>query len=469
MNKIVFVLASLFLLSSCKKDKYEQVPLPIGGIVSANEEYPGGINNTVFDFSVNAFGHVSPSITGLEELNFFVGNSFFNQNWVSSPASTTARDGLGPTFNARSCSACHFKDGRGRPPLFDGENATGFLMRLSIAGTNSNGGPNPHPSYGGQLNNQANNGIPSEGEVHINYVNEDHLFPDGETYSLRTPVYSFVNLNFGSLSGAMISPRIGQQMIGLGLLESINEHDILANTDEFDINNDEISGRANYVYDVVEGFAMLGRFGWKANQPNLRQQTAEAFLGDIGITTSLFPNENCTSPQNDCINAVNGGLPELSDSSLGVVELYVSNLAVPARRNFTTSNVKNGKILFSKVGCVKCHKANYTTGINTKFMNLSKQSIWPYTDLLLHDMGPELADNRPDFLATGQEWRTPPLWGVGLIETVNAHTFYLHDGRARNVNEAIMWHGGEAESVKNKFTGLSKKEREQLIEFVKSL
>ncbi|MBL4669241.1 MAG: c-type cytochrome [Flavobacteriales bacterium] len=455
----------LVLFSSCQKDE------TVGGsfFYDESEEYPGGEKNTVFDFSPNAFGHVSPAITGLQELNFFVGNSFFNQNWVSAPASTTARDGLGPTFNARSCSACHFKDGRGRPPAFNGENATGFLMRLSIAGTDQNGAPSPHPSYGGQFNPQSNIGILSEGEVYINYVNTNYTFPDGESYSLQMPFYSFFNLNFGSISGVLTSPRVGQQMIGLGLLESIYEADILVNVDEQDVNNDGVSGKANYVYDVATGTSKLGRFGWKAGQPNLRQQTAGAFLGDIGITTTLFPLENCTSPQNDCLNAVNGGIPELPDSSLDLVELYVSNLAVPARRNINSYNVKQGKKLFNDLGCIACHKANYTTGINFKFSNLSNQKIWPYTDLLLHDMGVGLADNRPEFLANGQEWRTAPLWGVGLIETVNNHTLYLHDGRARNLIEAIMWHGGEAGNAKNNFTTLSKVERDQLIEFVKSL
>ena len=434
-----------------------------------SEEYPGGTKNTVFDISENAFGHVSPGVTGLQELNFFVGNSFFNQNWVSAPASTTARDGLGPTFNARSCSGCHFKDGRGRPPTFNGENVTGFLMRLSLAGSDPHGAPNPHPAYGTQLNPQANVGIPPEGEVVINYAITNYTFSDGEPYSLQTPIYSFTNLNFGPLSGVLTSPRVGQHMIGLGLLGSIDEVDLLVNADEQDVNNDGISGKANYVYDVVAGTNKLGRFGWKAGQPNLRQQSADAFIGDIGITSTYFASENCTSPQNDCINALSGGVPEITDTSLSHVELYVSNLAVPARRNINSNNVKQGKRLFNESGCIACHKSNYTTGINLKFPNLSNQKIWPYTDLLLHDMGAGLADNRPEFLADGQEWRTPPLWGVGLFETVNNHTFYLHDGRARNLTEAIMWHGGEAENAKNNFANLSQVERGQLIDFVKSL
>jgi CxxC motif-containing protein (DUF1111 family) len=467
MKKYFLFIFYISFFLSCSKEDLDQVVVPVE--IDKNEEYPGGLNNTVLDFSPNAFGHQSPGLSGMQELNFAVGNSFFNQNWVASPASTTARDGLGPTFNARSCSSCHFKDGRGRPPSFDGEQSTGFLIRLSLVSTNPNEAPVPHPAYGTQLNSMSNVGILSEGDVHITYSNEEYSFPDGETYSLQTPDYTFANLNYGDLSGVLISPRVGQHMIGLGLLETISPIDILANVDEEDLNNDGVSGRVNYVPDVIDKSLKIGRFGWKAGQPNVKQQSADAFVGDIGITSSMYPSQNCTSPQNDCLDASNGGEPELTDRSLGFVELYASNLSVPARRNFDSESVKNGKTLFNNAGCVSCHKSNYRTGVNSTFPNLSNQEIWPYTDLLLHDMGPELADNRSEYVADGQEWRTPPLWGVGLFETVNRHTFFLHDGRARNLLEAIMWHGGEAESSKNNFANYSKTERDQLIEFVKSL
>lgn len=466
MKKVVLLILIAVALFACEKEE-GFIDSSTGGVNS--ELYSGGIDNTVFDVSPNAFGRPSPALSGLDELNFFVGNSFFNQNWVTAPASTTARDGLGPNFNARSCSACHFKDGRGRPPAFDGENATGFLMRLSLPGTGPNGEPIHHPSYGDQLNPQSILGVSSEGEVYISYTEQDFNFPDGEVYSLRIPIYNVTNLNYGGVNGTLFSPRIGQQMIGLGLLETINETDILELADELDIDGDGISGKANYVYDVATNSLQLGRFGWKANQPNLRQQTAAAFVGDIGITTNLFPVENCTNLQNDCMSAVNGGVPELLDHSLDQVELYVSNLSVPARRDLYVPNVTKGKEVFNRIGCTSCHQPEFKTGINTKFDHLSNQIIYPYTDLLLHDMGAGLSDNRPDFLATGNEWRTPPLWGVGLIETVNNHTFFLHDGRARNLTEAIMWHGGEAENTKDAFYQLPKTDRDNLLTFLKSL
>ena len=309
-----------------------------------------------------------------------------------------------------------------------------------------------------------------EAEVSVAFNFISGTYPDGSNYELREPIYTISNLNYGALDpGILYSPRVGNQMIGLGLLEAISETDLLANADEFDSNGDGISGRANYVWDYITNSQKIGRFGWKANQPSLKQQVAGAFLGDIGITTSLFQTENCTSPQQDCQNAPNGGSPELEDEDLDKVVLYASSLAVPARRNTNDPDVLKGQELFFRVGCVSCHKYTFNTGIHPQFSHLSNQRIFPFTDLLLHDMGSQLADNRPDYLADGNEWRTPPLWGIGLFETVNGHTYYLHDGRARNLEEAILWHGGEATTVINRFKNLSKPERNQLIQFLKSL
>lgn len=434
------------------------------------EEIAGGTSNTVFDQSENAFGFVSPGLSGNDELLFFVGNSFFNQNWVSAPASTTARDGLGPTFNSRSCSGCHFKDGKGKPPDLDNEVTSGFLIRLSVPGMDENGGPLPDPNYGGQLQDKAIQGVPVEGAFDIQYIEIPGKFDDGEAYSLQYPVYTFKNLSFGPLDPSiMISPRIGQQMIGLGLLEALDEAVILQYADEADADNDGISGKPNYVWDHELNQVRLGRFGWKANQPSLSQQTAGAFLGDLGITTPIFGSNNCPGTQQACLDAPNGGEPEIELDDFNKVVLYVSNLAVPARRNVNDSMVLEGKRVFNDIGCVKCHVSKLETGTHDVFPHLSNQVIWPYTDMLLHDMGDALADGRPDYLANGNEWRTPPLWGVGLIEKVNGHTFFLHDGRARNLNEAILWHGGEAENVKGRYLELSKAEREAVLKFLESL
>ena len=435
-----------------------------------NEELSGGTNGTVFDQSKTAFIHQMPGISPQQELLFFVGNSFFNQNWVSSPASTTARDGLGPLMNARSCSACHFKDGRGKPFLEEKDNSNGFLIRLSIAGDDGYGGPLGDPIYGTQFNDLAINEILDEGDINVSFEYITGAYDDGETYQLRKPIYSISNLNYGSLSpDVMTSPRIGQQMIGLGLLEAISESDILANVDEFDQDNDGISGRPNYVWDAKNLQTSLGRFGWKANQPNLYQQVAGALVGDLGIKTSLFSTENHTIMQSDLDTLQDGGIIEIDNDDLQKMVLYSSSLAVPARRNVTDPAVQLGRNIFKTIDCAKCHTVSFNTANNHQLTYLNNQAIHPYSDLLLHDMGPGLADNRPDFLANGQEWRTQPLWGIGLISIVNGHTYFLHDGRARNIEEAILWHGGEAENSIKMFKALEKSERESLIKYINSL
>lgn len=458
------LLICIFTLS-CKKDKAIEPPTPGGSAgYEEGEEYSAGIRS-VNDQSPLAFSFQLSGLDAQQKLDFFVGNSFFNQNWVEAPSSTTARDGLGPMFNARSCASCHFRDGRGQPLANNG-----LLFRLSVPGTAINGEPPGDISYGGQLSDNAIQGVPREGGFSILYTEQSFTFRDGETYSLRKPAYSFTNLNYGPMNSSILfSPRVGQQMIGLGLVEAINANDILARADAGDANGDGISGRANYVYDAVSKSQQLGRFGWKANVAGLPHQTAAAFLGDMGITTWLFQEQNCSSVQNDCQNAINGGTPELDSTDLDKVVLYVRTLGVPVRRNVKDGAVLRGKMIFSTLGCVNCHSPSYTTGNSSPVAALNGVSIRPYSDFLLHDMGEELSDNRPDFMASGREWRTQPLWGLGLIRTVNGHSFLLHDGRARNITEAIMWHGGEAESARNKFSSLTVTQRAALLSFLESL
>ncbi|MEM6697952.1 MAG: di-heme oxidoredictase family protein, partial [Bacteroidota bacterium] len=267
-----------------------------------------------------------------------------------------------------------------------------------------------------------------------------------------------------------LSPRIATHLAGMGLLESISEEDILANEDKDDVDKDGISGKANYVWNVQEEANTLGRFGWKANQPNIIQQNAGAFNGDMGLTSSFFPEDVFTPAQeSQHPNIIDGGSPEVSDEQLFRISLYVQSLAVPAKRNTDEPEYLAGRTLFMEIGCESCHKASFTTSVGNEIPSLDQQKIYPYTDLLLHDMGEGLADHSPDFDATGREWRTAPLWGVGLIKTVNNHTRLLHDGRARNVAEAILWHGGEAKQVTDRFKQLTKQEREDLIFFVNSL
>ncbi len=428
-----------------------------------------GGETTVFDDTRNAFGQPARNLPLDQRTDFFVGNSFFNRNWVTAPSSNTGLDGLGPVFNARSCSACHFRDGRGRPPVEEGEDALSLLLRLSVPGMDSTGGPLGDAAYGGQLGPQSVLGVPAEGRLSIEYEEMPGQFADGTPYSLRAPTYVVEDLAFGPLDPEiMTSPRVGPFLIGLGLLEAVPEETILALADPEDADGDGISGSPNYVWDVRLGASALGRFGWKANQPTVEQQNAGAFLGDIGLTTSLFPEEDCPDVQSECRAAPNGGAPELDDDKLAFVTFYSTLLAVPARRDFDDPIARRGEVVFDDIGCASCHLPRLETG-DHRFSELADQVIHPYTDLLLHDMGPGLADGRPDFLASGNEWRTAPLWGIGLVETVNRHTLFLHDGRARDLTEAILWHGGEAGASAEAFRQLPVADRDALIVFLESL
>ena len=430
------------------------------------DERLGG-DTTAFSSGKNAFELSARNLDTPLRRTFEVGDSFFNQNWVAAPASTQARDGLGPTMNALSCSSCHSHDGRGRPPENEDDPERGLLIRLSVPGPD---GPVDEPVYGGQLQDRAILGIPAEGQIRIMYRETEGTYPDGRKYSLRQPLYAIDDLRFGPIHPeVMMSPRVAPANIGMGLLEAIPGEQLLALSDPGDSDGDGISGRANYVWDLRNGKLALGRFGWKANQPSVEQQVAGAFLGDIGITSSLFPDENCPPAQADCSHAGNGGMPEIPDSRLEKVTIYTQTLAVPAMRNIEDAEVKQGARLFVQSKCSVCHTPRYETGDSHPLEPLREQIIYPYTDLLLHDMGEGLADNRPDGLASGTEWRTPPLWGIGLVETVNGHTMFLHDGRARNLEEAILWHDGEAQESRDNFKGLTLEERNALIKFLGSL
>ena len=440
-------------------------PTPIPLILVAES----GGDTTAFTTTRNAFGLSARNLDTLERRTFAVGNSFFRQNWVTAPASTEARDGLGPTFNALSCSSCHLLDGRGKPPDGPDDGERGLLLRLSIPGAGPHGAPLPEPVYGGQLQDRAIVGVPIEGEFIIVYQEMPGVFADGEPYSLRRPTYQFRKLAFGAMNTeTLVSPRVAPAVVGMGLLEAIPEADILSAADPDDADGDGISGRVNMVWDQRKRAMSLGRFGWKSNVPTVEQQTAGAFLGDLGVTSELFPEENCTGPQEDCMDAPNGGSPEIGEKRLADVVFYTQTLAVPAMRDISDPQVQKGAQVFVQAGCAVCHTPQHTTGAH-EIEALSSQTIYPYTDLLLHDMGPELADGRPDFGADGQEWRTPPLWGIGLVETVNGHTMFLHDGRARNLTEAILWHGGEGAAARDVFKALTKEEREALIRFLNSL
>ena len=429
-----------------------------------------GGDTTIVTTNRNSFALAAANLNNHERRIFEVGDSFFTQNWVTAPASTEARDGLGPTFNAQSCSSCHTLDGRAQPPANNEDPERGLLFRLSIPGVDAaTGGPLPDPVYGGQLQDRAILTVPPEGRFLVNYREMPGEYEDGTPYTLLQPEYSFADLAFGSTHpDLLVSPRIAPSVFGGGLLEAIPDSEILALADPDDADGDGISGRANMVWSVRRGDTALGRFGWKANVPTLEQQIAGAFHGDIGITSPLFPTENCPAGQSDCRAALNGGNPELPQDRLDKITFYNQTLAVPAMRDVDYPQVRQGAGLFLKAGCAACHTPSHTTGQHP-VPAVSGQVIFPYTDLLLHDMGAGLADGRPDFLADGREWRTPPLWGIGLIENVNNHTRLLHDGRARNIAEAILWHDGEGLAAREEFRKMSREEREALLRFLESL
>jgi CxxC motif-containing protein (DUF1111 family) len=451
-------LVAILLLVACEATAAG--PLP-------GEELAGG-DTTVFDATNFAFSYHARNLDDAGESAFFVGNSFFKDNWVAAPASTEGRDGLGPLFNARSCSGCHAFDGRAAPPQ-PGEAALGLLVRLSVPGVAADGGPVPEPIYGGQVQPLAIADVPAEGAITIAWTEEPGEYGDGTAYSLRRPTLGFEALLGPLAADAMTSPRVAPHMIGLGLLEAIAEQDILSREDPDDDDDDGISGRANRPWDPVTGAPGLGRFGWKANQVGMVQQVTGAFLGDMGITGALHPMQECSPVQSACASATTGGDPELSELIADRVTYYSATLAVPARRDVDDPDVLAGRELFGTLGCDGCHVPDWTTSSSAIDSALQGQHIWPYTDLLLHDMGEGLADGRPDYDASGMEWRTPPLWGLGLVPVVNGHDTLLHDGRARGFAEAILWHGGEAEAAREGFRLLSADERASLLRFLESL
>jgi CxxC motif-containing protein (DUF1111 family) len=462
------VLALTLSLAAC-----EQAPPPAepGEALSAGSA-------TVRQADQNAFSQPSANLSPSRRLDFSVGNSFFRNPWVIAPSTTTARDGLGPLFNTNACQNCHIKDGRGHPPEPDASTAASLLVRLSIPADDSPAhaellqrqGVIPEPVYGGQLQDMSNPGHAPEARVRVSYSSVPVRFADGSQVELRQPKLELSRLAYGELHPqTRLSARIAPPMIGLGLLEAIPEAAILANADPEDRNADGIRGVPNRVWDRAQQRSVLGRFGWKAGQPGLNQQNAEAFANDMGLTSSLIGQDNCSPAQLECRATIDGGAPEVSASILASVLFYTRNLGVPARRDVDRLEVRRGKQLFHQAGCQQCHTPSFTTTAAAAEPELANQLIRPYSDLLLHDMGDGLADGRDEFQANGRQWRTAPLWGIGLTQEVNGHTQYLHDGRARNLLEAILWHGGEAQVAKNRVLDFDAEQRSALLAFLNSL
>ncbi len=415
-----------------------------------------------------AYSQPITSLTEAQRASFQKGRSLVRQVWVIPPSENRDIAGLGPLYNRISCIACHAANGRGFAPERPGETMRSMLVRLSIPGTDVHGGPLPHPVYGDQLNENGVPGVSGEGRAELHYTERTLSLGGGEQAALRTPELRFRDMAYGPLPDTlMTSPRIAPAIFGLGLLEAVPESAILQMA--MSKKPAGIAGRANFVWDAERHKTVVGRFGWKANVPSLRQQVAAAFVGDLGITSRIFPGENCMPSQTACLASPSAGTPELSSGQLEDTVFYHLALAVPRQRNQDDLDVQRGAKLFREARCAACHVPELHTGDFPRLPGLAHQIIRPYTDLLLHDMGEGLADHRPDFLASGREWRTPPLWGIGLAQKVNPKAGFLHDGRARTILEAILWHGGEGEFSARTVRDMSPAERRALLKFVESL
>ena len=441
------------------------------------------VNASTYQKDSKLFSKSSPGLTSEQKLNFQVGRGLFKRLWVTAPASTQTSDGLGPLYNARSCMGCHPNNGRSQP----GNDAQQIVIRIDVPPqndiqheelTNHKISNIPEPTYGLQLQNLAIAGHNSEyQELTIIYEETPITLSDNTQVMLRKPNYQVAGLAYGAMHPeTRMSPRVAPQIIGLGLLEAINEKDILSQADPEDHDGDGISGRPNWVWSHALTKVSLGRFGLKSEKPTLDDQVQSAFSIDIGLSVPLHTNAagDCTAKQSTCLTAVNGNTPrydnlEVHQEMIDLVNLYVNHIDVPPQRNATEATVLAGKKLFNEIGCASCHTPRYVTGNQSPAKANHNKEIFPYTDLLLHDMGEGLADHRPEGVANGREWRTAPLWGIGLTQRVSGHNYYLHDGRARSLLEAILWHGGEAQLQRNAVIALDKESREQLLAFIKSL
>ncbi|MEM1275126.1 MAG: di-heme oxidoredictase family protein [Pseudomonadota bacterium] len=425
---------------------------------------------TSFRFDSEAYTEEVANLDWRLSYMFDQGDGHLERPYKAATQSTigTNNDGLGPIYNATSCESCHQANGRTTP--LPGQ---GYLVRLSVPGVGPDGGPKPHPIYGGQFGDVSIEGVASEGTVRTVYEEIKGTYGDGTPYTLLKPTVELTDLGYGDIGFyTMTSARAPLSLFGLGLLEALEDETLLAWADPNDADGDGISGKVNRVWDIEHHKTSIGRFGWKAEQPSLVAQSADAAANDMGVTTALLPAQTCTDAQPACTGALHGeshGVMELDRISLEEVAAYMQLLAVPARGHLDHPGVIRGEELFSAVGCAACHKPEALTGNSHKYKRLRNKRIQAFTDLLLHDMGEGLSDNRPSFEADGSEWRTPPLWGLGLLEQVNGHTMLLHDGRARNIAEAILWHGGEGEASKEAFRTMPLKDREALITFLKSL
>lgn len=433
-----------------KGDKLDSFPLP-------EKAWLGGLTTLPYQYSnepTHRFKQMAGNIAPVSAQPFMLGRRLHHTDFGSgmhsekgNPVFEEHRGKLGPQFVAASCIACHANNGRALPP----EIGKSMLQTVIKVGADAKGGP--HPKFGGALQPQSVDGKPEAGASIASLQITEGSYADGTPFTLRKPVYAFTGE-----TPSHFSVRLTPQLVGLGLLEAIDEADVLALAEANRKRDDGVRGRPQIVTDE-NGKPRLGRFGYKAAQPTVRHQIAGAFNSDMGVTTSLFHK----------LDDGTDGKAELSDFDLANLTRYISTLGVSARRDLEDADALHGEQLFAKANCTACHTPSFTTSKHHPFAELRAQNIQPFTDLLLHDMGAGLADNLGEHNATGSEWRTPPLWSIGLTASVSGGEAYLHDGRARTLEEAILWHGGEGEHAKETFRTMPAADRAALVKFLKSL
>jgi CxxC motif-containing protein (DUF1111 family) len=457
---LLTLVGALVLAAACSSDKNMTGPGTGGPPPGfANDSLAGG-DMTVFDASGNAFGDVGPAIGGAELAERQIGDRVFDNTFVPAPA--PINPGLGPRFDNVSCTGCHTNDGRGQPA---GTQFPSILYRISLPGMGPHNGPMPVPGYGLQLELEAIVGMTPEASVATQYTDSIVTLGDNTTVTLHVPQYT-VSALYTPISGAyLLSPRVAPPNFGLGLLEAVSDSAIESLAASPAALAAGVAGTVNYVWDSVGHAMRVGRFGHKANVPLIVDQVGMAFDNDMGVTSSSFPSEPCYDAVPTCLTHA----PDITDSVALAVVTYVRTLGVPARRNIHAASVQRGASLFASAGCAGCHLPTLVTGTVANEPALSNQTIHPYTDLLLHDMGPGLADNRPDFAASGSQWKTRPLWGIGLTQLVNGRVNFLHDGRAQSLLEAILWHDGQAAPAAQAVQHMSASDRNSLIDFLNSL
>lgn len=421
----------------------------------------------VINQSRRAFSLPFPTLDREQRDLFADGRQVFQRSWVVGPSSDTDFDGIGPLHSRLACVSCHPNNGRGLAPATDQQRMLSMAVRLSVAGRGEHGEPLPHPVYGDQINEESVPGVVAEARAALLWTETEFRFADGEVAHLRRPDVELRQLAYGDPGAVQLSPRVGPPMPGLGLLERVPVQAVLALAAES--KPDGVSGIANQVWDAATQQMQLGRFGFKAGVASVRTQTLQAMHTDLSIRSALFPHDNCTDLQPECqaaaLSADADKSAELSDEQLQALVFYLQHLAVPARREMHEAQVIRGEQLFRSSGCVACHREQLPIADGAAGAGV----IAAYTDLLVHDMGPGLAVAGEEFLASGRHWRTAPLWGLGLTAVVGDEAQYLHDGRARTLTEAILWHDGEAAVSRQRYVDLPAVDREALLRFLQSL